>query len=225
MKAINDAYKVKNTKYKSKGHTETGYMAYEDFYNIVNELNNMAGAMKTPIQIGKTIEGDALILNGSLESASDLILKGIDTLTAVDTGDMMVNIGGLGMTLAKGGDELKTGIQSGVKAIADAQISALDGMIAMLELIVAMESLGDVAGEDMVIELPDIVTDDKNLDSDGDRLSDTFETWREKFLADGTKSREIAESITLDGQKMVDWLNREASEWTDNDAAILNALY
>jgi len=52
---------------------------------------------------------------------------------------MMVNIGALGINLAKGGKDLKNGIDKGIDAVADAQISALDGMIAMLELIVAME--------------------------------------------------------------------------------------
>jgi len=32
-------------------------------------------------------------------------------------------------------------------------------MIAVLEIIVAMEELGDVAGEDMTITLPEIVAD------------------------------------------------------------------
>jgi len=53
-------------------------------------------------------------------------------------------------------------------------------MIAMLELIVAMESLGDIAGEDMTIDLPDIVVDDDN-DGKFDRLTDKYKDWLTKF--------------------------------------------
>jgi hypothetical protein len=42
-------------------------------------------------------------------------------------------------------------------------------MIAMLELIVAMESLGDIAGEDITIDLPDIA-----VDTDGDGKLDAL---------------------------------------------------
>jgi len=142
FKAINDAYKVKNTYDLNAGgvkRTRTGYMGYEDFYNIVNELNNMAAVSGHAIQIGHTIEGNAYELDGTLESASNFITEGIKTLTSVDSGDMMVNIGALGINLAKGGEDLKNGIKDGVDAIADAEIAAIDAMISVLEVIVAME--------------------------------------------------------------------------------------
>ena len=160
FKAINDAYKVKNTVDRNAGgikRTRTGYMAYEDFYNIINELNNMAAVSGKAIKIGHTIAGDAYELDGTLESASNFITEGIRTLTAVDTGDMMVNIGALGINLAKGGKDLKNGIQDGVDAIADAEIAAIDAMIAVLEVIVAMEKLKDVdVDQDMEIDLSEM---------------------------------------------------------------------
>jgi hypothetical protein len=71
-------------------------------------------------------------------------------------------------------------------------------MIAMLELIVEMEKLGDVVGEDMTIELPDIGIDE---DGDGklDVLNQTFTDWRDKFLEAGSKSKELADAITING--------------------------
>ena len=159
LKEIKDAYKVKNTKDLNAGgvkHTRTGYMGYESFYNIVNELNNMAGVMGQSITIGKDIRGKSIELNGDLTSASNAIMAGIETLTAVDTGDMMVNIGALGLNLEKGGKDFEKSVDAGINAIADSQIKALDGLIAMLELIVAMEQLGDITGEDTTIDLGDI---------------------------------------------------------------------
>lgn len=223
IKAINDAYKVKNTKDLNAGgvkHTQTGYMAYENFYNIINEINNMAGIMGKPITVGKTIEDGALTLDGSLESASNLIIKGIESLTAIDTGEMMVNIGGLGISLAKGGKDLKSGIDDGIDAIADAQISALDGTIAMLELIVAMESLGDVAGKDMEIKLPDIVVDGKFTE----QWETSLQNLRE-YYKDHTEFQKVANGIVIDNKKFMDWMERDASKWDDADAAFLNALY
>jgi hypothetical protein len=48
LEAINDAYKVTNSYDLNAGgvkRTSTGYMGYEDFYNVINEINNMAGIM------------------------------------------------------------------------------------------------------------------------------------------------------------------------------------
>ena len=223
IKAINDAYKVKNTKDLNAGgvkHTQTGYMAYENFYNIINEINNMAGIMGKPITVGKTIEDGALTLDGSLESASNLIIKGIKSLTAVDTGEMMVNIGGLGISLAKGGKELKSGIDDGIDAIADAQISALDGTIAMLELIVAMESLGDIAADDIEITLPDIVVNGEFTEQWNTSLKNL-----QDYYKNNKDFQKVANGIVIDNKKFMDWMERDASKWDDADAAFLNALY
>ena len=230
VKSIKEAYKVWNTKDLNAGgvkRTRTGYMGYEDFYNIVNELNNMAGMMNQPITIGKDLNGKAIQLKGDLTSASDAIMAGIETLTAVDTGDMMVNIGALGINLAKGGSELEGNIDKGIDAIADAQIHALDGMIAMLELIVAMEELGDIAGEDMTIGLPDIAIDE---DGDGtlDVLNKKYTEWLKKFdniYATNKQVQTTVDGIVIDGLKWRDWLHRGAEQWSDADAQILDALY
>jgi len=48
LKSIKDAYKVSNSYDLNAGgvkRTRTGYMGYEDFYNVINEINNMAGMM------------------------------------------------------------------------------------------------------------------------------------------------------------------------------------
>ena len=149
LNKIRDAYKVK------KG-TESGFIDYTDFYNIVTEINNMAGAMGKTISLGKDIEGKAFELDGSLEAAANLIQRGARALTAVDSGDVMVNLGSLGISLANGASSMEAGITEGVESIANSQVEALDGLIAMLELIVAMEQLGDITGEDTTIDLGDI---------------------------------------------------------------------
>ena len=145
LQTIRDAWNTSKVKKKGKA----GFMDYTDFYNIVTELNNMAG-------MGADIELAGIKLDGSLETASALIQKGAESLTTVDTGDMKVNLAGIGLSLSSGGSSLEKGITSGVESIANAQVEALDGVIAMLELIVAMEQLGDITGKDTKIDLGDI---------------------------------------------------------------------
>ena len=51
----------------------------------------------------------------------------------------MSNISGLGLDIKNGAQETAANMDEGIRAFAQAQVDALDGMIAMLELIVAME--------------------------------------------------------------------------------------
>ena len=48
------------------------------------------------------------------------------------------------------------GVHEGIQAMAKSQIEMLDGMIQLLETVVAMEGLKDVAGEDNTIDLTDL---------------------------------------------------------------------
>jgi len=96
------------------GKSAKGFLSYESFYNIINEINNMAGIMNKPLTIGRGIYEDALTLDGTLESASRAIQAGIDNLGSVESGDIMVNIGELGMNLAKGGSNLENSVTDGV---------------------------------------------------------------------------------------------------------------
>jgi hypothetical protein len=74
----------------------------------------MAGMTGQALTIGNRIGEDAITLDGTLESASAAIQKGIDNLGAVDSGDVMVNIGALGINLAKGGSNLENSVDKGV---------------------------------------------------------------------------------------------------------------
>jgi len=112
-------------------------MAYEDWYNIVTELNYMAS-------LGQPIEFAGERLDGSLEGAARLIQRGAESLTTVDTGELMVNLGGIGLDLKSGGEALQNGVTAGMKEVAHGQIEMLDGMIRLLETIVAMEKLSNI---------------------------------------------------------------------------------
>ena len=144
---IRDAWNLSKVKKSGKA----GFMDYTDFYNIVTEMNNIA-ALGGPIEVG------AYTLDGKLESAAALIQAGADALTAIDTGEVMVDLSGIGLALSSGGSSLEAGITKGIQSMAESQVKMLDGLIAMLEIVVAMEQLGDIAGENNVIDLRELFT-------------------------------------------------------------------
>jgi hypothetical protein len=65
-------------------------------------------------------------------------------------------------------DEMGANIDDGIHAAAESQIKMLDGLIQLLETIVAMEGLSDIAGDDMVLELPEIVVKPPEMPSEAD---------------------------------------------------------
>ena len=200
-----------------------GLLNYEDWYNIVNEMNNLAG-------LGKEIEVAGVTLDGSLEAASALIQKGVDTLTQADTGELMVSLGDMGIKFKAGSGEMSAGIEEGIHNLANSQVHMLDGMIALLETIVAMEGLADVAGEDMELTLPEIVVSDPSK-STGASYSDTYAKWRDETLkklddTSGTYDdlQAAFKSVEVNGKSLETIVRQNANEFTELDAQILNAF-
>ena len=180
LHTIRDAYSAANGTKDGK----TGFMEYQDYYNIVTELNNIAGISGQAITIGQDIYGDALKLDGSLEAASKAIQAGCDSLTAIDTGDLKVNIGQIGLNIESGANEMEAGVTAGIQAVAKSQVDMLDGLIAMLEIIVAMEQLGDITGDDNTIDLGDIfvLEDSDDVTSQITGFTEKFDEGRKKLL-------------------------------------------
>jgi hypothetical protein len=63
----------------------------------------------------------------------------------------------MGIDFNSAADGMGANINEAVKKISAAEVSMLDGMIAVLENIVAMEKLGDITADDTELELGDIV--------------------------------------------------------------------
>ena len=123
---------------KNGGHY--GMIGYQDFYNMVTEMNNIAA-------LGGEIWVGAYKLDGSLQSAAKLIEDGARALTAVDSGEMLVNLPEIGIDFAEASVSMGAGIDEGIHALAESQVSMLDGLIQLLETIVAMEKIGDVEAD------------------------------------------------------------------------------
>ena len=117
---------------------ETGTMSIQDFYNITNEMNNLAALS------GNTIEFMGKKLNGSAESAAALIQKGFHALSNIDGEGVAIDLSKLGVDFKNGADDMQVGFQEGIQSMAKSQIAMLDAQIQLLETIVAMEKLGEI---------------------------------------------------------------------------------
>ena len=212
FKTIKEAFKVK------KQGVKGGYMDYEDWYNIVNEMNNIAA-------LGQDIEIAGVKLDGSLEAASKLIQKGADSLTMVDTGEVKVNLGKFGVGLKSSADLMGKDVESGIQSMANAQVEMLDGLIAMLELVVSMQELGDIDTEGNGIDLTDLFT--ITYDAEGnetgrnmEQFSKDYERWvnyvKDRINEESANyNKDLANAINgikIEGTSLVEIL-----DWTPGD--------
>jgi len=197
-----EAYKVMNQAAKS------GYMEIQDFYNIVNEMNNMAAVS------GQTLSFMGQTLSGKAEDAAALIEAGMSALKNVDGEGVKIALGSLGVDFATGAADMTGDFDTGIKAMAKSQIKMLDAAINMLEAIVALQDID--AGENGVLDVGEVFTFDKN----GKLLGFTtdIENWLNKVEAlcgpieiGGISLRDalfqMAESGTEGQEKAVQFLN------------------
>lgn len=125
-------------KESTKGGKDTrNRMAYEDFYNLVTEMGHLAD-----------ITGEAVSLGGKTlansEEASKLITEAAANLRVTADGTMKVDLSKIGVNFQASAKDMNKSVDAGIDAVADAQIAMLDSMISLLEVVVAMEQLGDI---------------------------------------------------------------------------------
>ena len=177
--AIKDSFDPK----KNGGHN--GMIKYQDWYNIANELGHIAQVT------GNQFEIAGITLDGSLEKTAALIQKGADSLTAVDSGELLVSLPKMGVDFASAAGGLGANIDDGIHEIAQAEVDMLDGIIRVLEMIVAMEKLGNIdADNDMTIEMPEIGI----TGPEGSNLQDYFVEFTDTFKETQTNFKSYLES-------------------------------
>lgn len=127
--ATGEAYKAMNSAASS------GYMEIQDFYNIVNEMSNMAQLSGQKLMfMGQEIDGSA-------EAAARLIEAGFNALINVKGDGVKIALANFGVDFETGAEAMKGNFDSGIKEMAKAQIQMLDAAIRMLEAMVAMENI------------------------------------------------------------------------------------
>ena len=233
---FNDAIKNKERgKYVREGKTyESGFVDYQDWYNLVTEMNNIAGISKQTITFGRDIEGNAFELDGSLEAASALIQKGADSLVATSTGDIKVALSGMSIDFESGADAFSGGVTEGIQALAQSQVEMLDGMIQLLETVVAMEKLGDITGDNDTIDIGDLFPDINWESGEKKAISNQQAIdWINNVLLPADKDSDLGkalDNIVINGKTLRkfadDAVNAGLTEAEANNfASVLDSLY
>ena len=155
--ATGEAFKAMNKASKS------GYMEIQDFYNIVNEMNNMAATS------GQTLTFMGQKLSGSAEDAARLIEAGMGALKNIDGEGVKVSLKNIGAGFKVGASDMTGDFDDGIKVMAKSQIKMLDAAINMLEAIVAMENID--TNKDGIFDMGEIFKDG------GPEFDDDVNTW------------------------------------------------
>lgn len=139
------------------GAAKNGYMGVQDFYNVINELNNMAKIT------GQSMQLFGHELTGNIDDVTQLLIAASDHFSLVNDSSakgLQVDMKDWGQNFLAGAKGMEGGIEEGIKAMASSQIDMLDAMISMLEVIVAMENLGDVdVNKNNTIDLSELFVD------------------------------------------------------------------
>jgi len=77
------------------GKGKKGYMAYEDFYNIITEMGEIAKLSGEAVHLGKATVEDA-------QTAADLITKAAGALEITSDGKLKVNLKNIGVDFSTG---------------------------------------------------------------------------------------------------------------------------
>lgn len=166
--AVGNAFKVMNQAGQS------GYMEIQDFYNITQEMKNLAIMSGNDL----TFMGQTIYADGS--GAAELIEMAMNALSNVDADGVKVDFSKLGQSFSGGAADMASGFDDAIKTMAKAQIEMLDAEIAMLEAIVAMEKLGDIdVDKNGILDPSELFKDDGSYTEGWDKLRqqlvDTFE--------------------------------------------------
>lgn len=128
-----------------------GMMGMDAFYNLANMMNQMAGAA------GKELVMAGVKIDGSATAMGELVSKAFDTMSVLEDGSTVVDLGSIGLDFKTGTEQMAANFQEGFQQLAGEQVDMLDQMIALVETMVALEQLGDVIGEDHIFTMGDII--------------------------------------------------------------------
>lgn len=181
--SVGEAYSTLNETAK------TGKIDVQDFTNIVNEMSNLA-----------QISGEKLMffgqeIDGSAENAAALIQKGYNALSNVDGKGVKVDLSKMGIDFAAGADNAKNNFDAGIKSLAQSQVAMLDATIKVLEVVVAMEKLGDIdVDQNGIFSIGDIFGG-FDIDEQGNKIQ-TYTAEFSKYAQDVLKAAETNKDLS-----------------------------
>lgn len=176
---------------------ESGYMSVQEFYAIAIEMENLATLS------GQTLSFMGMQIGEGAMSAADIIRAGMSNLSSSADHAGEVNLSGLGklgLNLSMSAEEMAAGVEAGIDAAADANIEMLDGLIAVLETIVAMKGLEDITGEDNEINIsdifPELTVDGGGADATGmQKIHDNYHNWAKALEEQFKTNEELAKKF------------------------------
>lgn len=224
FKTLNQIANGQNKELKQGETRQLPTIEIQDFYNMVNEMNNLAA-------LGDDIYFLGYKLDGSLESASKLIDAGLAAITNVDGEGAKINLTKFGIDFTEGAEGMGTNIHEAIQKMADSQIEMLDGLIQLLETVVAMEKLSSIDTKGDGLELTEL------FDSVGDNFyvanQATVKAINE-IKEEAKTNKDLAaalQTVKVNGNSMLEIFQKlngktklteqEATEYTES----LNALY
>lgn len=197
--SVGSAYKAMNEA------SSSGYMEIQDFYNIVNEMSNLASIS------GQNLEFMGQTISGSAEDAAALIEKGMSALSNIDGSGIKIDLSKLGVDISSGAESMQKGFDDGVKAMAKSQIEMLDAAIAMLEVVVAMEDLKKLDVENQgTLDLSEIFEMKTPDPSDFEGFTKDYSSWAKhvKELAeDNSDLQKALNTITINGHTLDEYID------------------
>lgn len=180
--------------------SKKGYMGVQDFYNIVTTASSLMEAAGQKFEVAGM-------------NASQLLQKGAENIKVV-SGKAQIDLSGAGITVVGGVDELKANMAEGVQEMARAQIAILDAEIAVLEILAAMEEVGDldVDMDGISFELEDIFEDGNPFGDFTSGMSDWLTSI--KSVIDKTdNAKELLQNLKVNGTDMYSLLSANAAQW------------
>ena len=180
-----------------------GYMGVQDFYNIVTTASSLMEAA------GKQFEVAGM-------DAGELLSKGAEHVKIVD-GQLTVDLSSAGMNIIGDVDQLKENMADGIQELANAEIAMIDAEIQVLEILAAMEQLGDmdvdVDNNGISFEVADIF-DPKGPDGFSQNMADYT-----KALLDMCNTNKELESalkqVQINNKNLYELLQADANTWIE----------
>ena len=196
----------------------SGIIDYQKFYNMANEANNVAKIT------GQAFDFLGYTLDGGIENLSELMTKASLSLHFSEDGSKFgVSLAEFGNSLVDGADSFSVSTDQMVHAMAESQIKVLDSLIAMFEMIVAMESFeGADLDMDGLLDLDEIfdlsgLTED--MYNTATNFTEEFRKGAQQFVAvmeSDKQFEELAESIKLNGYSLAELVRDAADDGVKN---------
>lgn len=204
---------------------ESGYMKPQDFYNLISEFGNMA------MIAGQDLEIAGQKFDAAGNNTSQLILDGFNAIKMVEGEGPRVDLSSIGLSFASSAESLDAGLEDGIHAMAESQVSIWEGIVGLLEVVVQMEELGNIdADNDMIIELPEIGIEDPTNRGHLTSYLENYDRWRRETLAMITEGSdtynatmaEAANTLVINGRTLAETLNKDAAQIDETDTLLLS---